>query len=70
MGSRASAEAVKAEVSWVETGKCTKGTTGVRDQATRERFTEITLGTTLYQQGLAATCKDLLYKENEVSKRY
>ncbi len=65
---------MKAEVSWEETGKCTKGTTGVRDQASRERFTEITLGTTLYQQGLAVPRqprdKDLLYKENEVSKRY
>jgi hypothetical protein len=38
------------------------GTAGVWVQASRERFAEITLGKTYFQQGRAATCIDLRYK--------
>jgi len=34
------------------------GTAGVRDQASKERFSEITSGRTRWQQGLGATCPD------------
>jgi hypothetical protein len=43
-------------------GRCTHHTAGVKVQASRDRHAEITSGTTLFQQGLAATCKDPLYK--------
>jgi len=43
--------------------------TGVRVQAPRERLAEITLGRANSQQGLATTCKDLLYRETEGSGR-
>ena len=39
-----------------------EGTTGVWVQASRERFAEITLGKTYFQQGHAATCKDSWFK--------
>jgi len=52
----------KADVSWEETGICTRRITGVWVQASRERFVEITLGKTNFQQGLVKTCKDLLIK--------
>jgi hypothetical protein len=52
----------KADVSWEETGKSTRRTTGVWVQASRERFAEITLGRACFQQGRAATCKDSWYK--------
>jgi hypothetical protein len=35
---------------------------GVRIQARRERFTEITPGRSYFQQGLTATCKDPLLR--------
>ena len=35
---------------------------GVRIQARRERFTEITPGRSYFQQGLTATCKDQLLR--------
>jgi len=35
---------------------------GVRIQARRERFTEITPGKSYFQQGLTATCKDSLLR--------
>jgi hypothetical protein len=38
------------------------GTAGVWVQASRERFTEITLGRAYFQQGRAATCQDSWYK--------
>jgi hypothetical protein len=38
------------------------GTVGVEDQASEERIAEITSGRTGFQQGLAATCKDLRNK--------
>jgi hypothetical protein len=34
------------------------GTTVVRDQTSKERFTEITSGRSRWQQGLVATCQD------------
>jgi hypothetical protein len=41
------------------------GTAGVWDQASKERFTEITSGRTRWQQGLGATCQD---SSNEAKK--
>jgi len=35
-----------------------RGTAGAWDQATEERFSEITSGTCRWQQGMIATCKD------------
>ena len=40
------------------------GTAGVRDQASKERFSEIRSGRTLWQQGLVATYRD---SRNEVN---
>jgi hypothetical protein len=34
------------------------GTAGVRDPASKERFSEITSGNSRGQQGLGTTCKD------------
>jgi hypothetical protein len=42
------------------------GTAGVWDQASKERFTEITSGRTRWQQGLGATCQD---SSNEAKNR-
>ncbi len=50
----------KAEVSQEEMGKSTAGAAGTQARAYRERSTEITSGRDLFQQGLAATCKDSL----------
>ncbi|MFQ6093311.1 MAG: transposase [bacterium] len=61
---RAGPDVAKADVSWEETSISTKRTTGVWVQASRERFAEITPGRAISQQGLAATCKGLLYKGN------
>jgi len=47
---------------------CTADATGRGAQASRERLAEITSGTTLVQQGLAATCKDVLYKVRTESR--
>lgn len=52
----------KAVVLWEVTGMCTTGAAGVWVQARRERFAEITPGRSFTQQGLTATCKDLMYK--------
>ena len=43
-------------------GPCTYRAAGVKVQASRDRHAERTSGTTIFQQGLAATCKDPLYK--------
>jgi hypothetical protein len=48
----------KAEVLEEEMRKYTSESTGVLGQTSIERSTEITLGRTYWQQGLAATCKD------------
>ena len=66
---RAAPDAAKAVTSWEETDKCTKGTAGVWVQASREGFAEITLGTTTFQQGLAATCKDSSCKDKSEAMR-
>ena len=50
----------KADVLWEETGVCTTGAAGVGVQARRERFAERTSGRSYSQQGLTATCEDLL----------
>jgi len=42
--------------------RAAQGTTVVRSQASTEGFAEITSGRDDFQQGLAATCKDLMYK--------
>ncbi len=66
---RVGPDVMKADVSWEETGKCTRRTTGVWVQASGERFAEITLGKTYFQQGDAATCKDSWYKANTEAVR-
>ena len=58
--SRPAAVTGKADVLWEEMGMCTIGATGVRVQAPRGGSVEITLGRTIFQQGLTATCKDLM----------
>src|SRR5215831_15456070 len=40
------------------TGESTRCTAGVRDPASRERFSEITSGSSRRQQGLRTTCQD------------
>ena len=52
----------KAVVLWEEMGKCTTRAAGVGVLARRERFVEITSGRSISQQGLTATCKDLMYE--------
>src|SRR5258708_24127092 len=41
-----------------ETGESTRCTAGVRDPASKERFSEITSGSSRGQQGLRTTCQD------------
>lgn len=50
----------KADVAWEGTVTSTMRGTGTQAQASREGFAEITSGRTISQQGLTATCKDLL----------
>jgi hypothetical protein len=54
----------EAEAFWEETGRCTGGTLRGRGPSTHARIAEITSGRAISQQGLATTCKDLLYREN------
>jgi len=61
---RPAPNAGKAVVLWEETGKCTMGAAGVRVQARGERFAEQTPGRSFTQQGLTATCEDLMRKGN------
>ena len=42
------------------------GTAGIRDPASKERFSEITSGSSREQQGLSTTCKD---SPNEAKNR-
>jgi hypothetical protein len=42
--------------------KAPRGNTVVRSQASTEGSAEIASGRANFQQGLAATCKDLMYK--------
>jgi hypothetical protein len=55
----------KAEVLWEETGKRTTEAAGVGVQTRGEGFAEITSGRSRIQQGLTATCKDLMHKCND-----
>src|ERR1700738_1052833 len=50
----------KANVLGEVTGACTLGAAGVGVQTRREGLAEITSGRACAQQGLTATCKDLL----------
>src|SRR5215831_19869975 len=50
----------KADVVEEETGRCTPRAAGVGVQARRDRYAEITSGRSFSQQGLTATCTDLL----------
>ena len=52
----------EAEVSREETGECTGRAWRGKGLGTYTRTMEITSGRTIFQQGLAATCKDLLYR--------
>jgi hypothetical protein len=40
-----------------------------RDQASEERFAEITSGRSRWQQGLVATCKDFLHEAKVEGKK-
>jgi len=52
----------KADVVEEETGRCTPRAAGVGVQARREGCAEITSGRSSSQQGLTATCKDLVLR--------
>ena len=52
-----------------ETGNRTLGATGVGVQTRMEGSAEITSGRTVAQQGLTATCKDLLHKAYKPRQR-
>ena len=57
-GSRPILSLGKADDIVEETGESTRCTAGVRDPASKERFSEITSGSSRGQQGLRTTCKD------------
>jgi hypothetical protein len=46
-----------------------RGTAVVRDQASEERFAEITSGRSRWQQGLEATCGDFLHEAKAEGKK-
>lgn len=52
----------KAAVVREETGMCTSRAAGVGVQARRDRYAEITSGKSFSQQGLTATCTDLVLR--------
>jgi hypothetical protein len=52
----------KADVVEEETGRCTPRAAGVGVQARRDRYAEITSGRSVSQQGLTATCIDLVLR--------
>jgi hypothetical protein len=52
-----------------ETGESTRCTAGVRDPASKERFSEITSGSSRGQQGLRTTCQDSSNEANYRSRR-
>jgi len=72
-GSIQRAELVKPDVRPTLFGKkrddSTEGTLRGRGPGECERIAEIKSGRAVSQQGLAATCKDLSYKENEIGGR-
>jgi len=57
-GSRPNLHVGKADDIVEETGDSTRCTTGVWDPASKERFSEITSGSSRGQQGLRTTCQD------------
>src|SRR5580693_1230960 len=57
-GSRPILRLGKADDIVEETGESTRCTAGVRDPASKERFSEITSGSSRGQQGLRTTCQD------------
>jgi len=57
-GSRPNPYVGKADDIVEETGESTRCTAGVWDPASKERFSEITSGSSRGQQGLRTTCKD------------
>src|SRR4029077_19360445 len=57
-GSRPILRLGKADDIVEETGESTRCTAGVRDPASKERFSEITSGSSRGQQGLCTTCQD------------
>src|SRR5215475_10789884 len=59
----------KAAVGWEETGRCTTRAAGVEVQARRERCAEITSGRSSSQQGLTATCTDLVSEGSPEARR-
>jgi len=46
-----------------------RGTAVVRDQASEERFAEITSGRSRWQQGPVATCEDFLHEAQAEGKK-
>jgi len=46
-----------------------RGTAVVGDQASEERFAEITSGRSRWQQGLEATCEDFLHEAKAEGKK-
>src|SRR4249920_1277344 len=56
--SRPTFPAGKADDTVEETGESTRYAAGVGDPASKERFSEITSGSSRGQQGLRTTCKD------------
>src|SRR4029450_9937771 len=62
---RAVPKLVKAEVSWEGTGRGTRRSAGVGDQASGERLAEITPGRTSGQQGLAAPGQEWLAERHQ-----
>ncbi len=54
----------EADANREETGKCTGRSWRGKGPSTYARVVEITSGTTNFQQGLAATCKDPLYRRD------
>jgi hypothetical protein len=76
-GSRPILSLGKADDIVEETGESTRCTAGVRDPASKERFSEITSGSSRGQQGLRTTCQDssneakcLPFSQSVISKLY
>ena len=59
----------KADAEREEMGKCTVRAAGEQVQAPKETYAEITSGKAIFQQGLAATCKDPPTRKTEGGER-
>ena len=59
----------EAEVPREETGRCTEGARRGMGPGACTQFMEITSGRTICQQGLAATCKDLVEEATSGASR-